>query len=198
VNSSGENRGRSRPIALIAVLALHISMLALLLASSRTLKIAGALEHPVALMSLPAQEAPKVRVENNPSRRLSTKIAVLPAPPLLTSARTDSVAWDGHGSDTDGHGSGVNWAAEAHRAIRAYEIRRDQSSNSALSVSSTLDERGSREHHAGDQQKTADGDWIVWINANCYQVASWHSGPTAPGTLSAQPICRPPAAPRGD
>jgi hypothetical protein len=195
---SGENRGRSRPIVLIVVLALHVSMLALLLANSRTLKIAGAIEHPVQLMYLPAQEAPKVRVENNPARRLSAAIAVLPAPPLLTSSRADSVTWNGHGSDTDGHGTGVNWAAEAHRAIRAYEIRRDQTANSALSVSSTLDERGAREHHAGDRQKTADGDWIVWINGDCYQVASWHSGPTAPGTLSPEPICRPAAAPRTD
>ena len=30
-----------------------------------------------------------------------------------------------------------------------------------------------REHHPGERFKTEGGDWIVWINANCYQVASW-------------------------
>jgi hypothetical protein len=188
-----------RPIVLIVVLALHFTMLALLLTTSRTLRIAGsAAQPPVELVFLPAQKAPKVRVENNPPRRLSTDVALTLAPPLLTSLQTGSAS-EGHGSASDGHGSGVNWVAEAHRAVRAYEIRRDQSKNSALSVSSTPDEQGSREHHAGDQQKTADGDWIVWINANCYQVASWHSGSTTLGAISPQPICRAPrAAPHGD
>jgi len=36
-------------------------------------------------------------------------------------------------------------------------------------------------HHPGDQFKTASGDWIVWINASCYQVATSAatSGPVA-------------------
>jgi hypothetical protein len=186
------NSARLQPIVLIVVLALHLSVLALLLATSRTLRIARLAEHPVELMFIPAQQAPKVRAENNPPRRLSTDIAVPPAPPLLTSALPSGPASAGLGFASEGHGSGVNWAAEAHRAVRAYEIRRDQSTNSALSVSSTLDEQGTREHHAGDRLKTADGDWIVWINANCYEVASWHSGATAPGVISPQPICRNP------
>ena len=88
----------------------------------------------------------------------------------------------------------MNWSAEAHRAVRAYEIRRNQSSNSALSVSSSLDEMGFREHHAGDQMKTAGGDWIVWINDNCYQVAGWRSNATAAGAVLPQTICRNPGA----
>src|SRR3974390_737541 len=117
---TGENLGRSRPIVLIVVLTLHLSMLALLLANSRTLSITGSIEHPVELVYLPAQKAPTVRVENNPSRRLSIDIAMLPAPKLLTSSRTGSAfTWDAHGADADGQGSGVNWIAEAHRAVRA-------------------------------------------------------------------------------
>jgi hypothetical protein len=188
-----------RPTVLIGVLALHLAILALLLATSRTLRIAGLAEHPVELVFLPTQKPPVVRAENSPPRRLNA-IAVFPAPPLLTSPVQPgpTLVSDGHGP-SDGHGSGVNWAAEAHRAIRAYEIRRDQSGNSALSVSSSLDERGLREHHAGDQLKTANGDWIVWINAHCYQVASWHSGATTPGAISPEPVCRnPDTAPHGD
>jgi hypothetical protein len=56
-----------------------------------------------------------------------------------------------------------------------------------------LDVTGSREHHAGDQMKTASGDWIVWINANCYQIASWHSDAPDFGALSSRTICRNPA-----
>jgi hypothetical protein len=80
--------------------------------------------------------------------------------------------------------------AEAHRAVRAFEIRRDQSKNSALSVSSAWDEPGSREHHAGDRSKTESGDWIVWINSDCYQIASWRSGTPVSAANSPRTICR--------
>jgi hypothetical protein len=83
--------------------------------------------------------------------------------------------------------------AEAHRAVRAFEIRRDQSKNSALSVSSAWDEQGSREHHAGDRSKTEGGDWIVWINSDCYQIASWRSGAPVSAAISPRTICRTPA-----
>jgi hypothetical protein len=125
---------------------------------------------------------------------LSTNIAVALAPPALNpSSQT------GPGSAPEGRGAAVNWTAEAHRAVRAFEIRNHQTANSALSVSSSLDMSGSREHHAGDQMKTASGDWIVWISADCYQIASWHSDAPAFGAISPRIICRNPAAsPPGD
>jgi hypothetical protein len=182
------------------VLALHVAALVLLLAGSRTLKIAESPEHPIALIALPRVEPAKVVAENNLPRRLSTDISVALAPPSPNpSMPSDTSIQSGTSSAPDGRGSGVNWIAEAHRAVRAYEIRRNQTSNSALSVSSSLDELGFREHHAGDQMKTAAGDWIVWINDDCYQVAGWRSNATASGALSPQTICRNPAArPHGD
>jgi hypothetical protein len=185
-----------RPTVLFVVVALHLAALALLLATSRTLTLAGAAEHPVELMILAPTRPAKVLVKNTRPQSLSTDVAVARAPPLLNSSTQtgSSSAPDGHGS-----GSAVNWIAEAHRAVRAYEIRRDQTTNSALSVSSSLDEQGAREHHAGDRSKTESGDWIVWINAHCYQVASWHSGATTFGATSPQTICRNPGtAPHGD
>jgi hypothetical protein len=68
-----------------------------------------------------------------------------------------------------------------------------------MSVSSPLDEWWPRDHHAGDQIKTESGDWIVWINADCYQIASSRSNAATLGAGSARTIC--PAkrgAPRGD
>ncbi|HEX3397038.1 MAG TPA: hypothetical protein VHS76_10085 [Steroidobacteraceae bacterium] len=176
------------------VLALHVATVALLLANSRTLTLAESPERPVELLALPPVKPPIVRVDNTLPQHVSTDIAVALAPPLLNSSLQS-----GTSSAPEGRGSAVNWIAEAHRAVRAYEIRRDQTKNSALSVSSSLDEFGSREHHAGDQMKTPSGDWIVWINANCYKIAGWHSGAPALGALSAQTVCRnPDAAPRGD
>jgi hypothetical protein len=178
----------------LAVSALHLAALALLLANSRTLTMAESAEHPVELMALPPVKAPRVRVDNARPQRLSTDIAVSLAPPLLNSSLQS-----GPSSAPDGRGAAVNWIAEAHRAVRAYEIRRNQSANSALSVSSSLDEVGSREHHAGDQLKTASGDWIVWISDSCYQIASWRSNTAAAGAISPQTICRNAGVPpRGD
>ena len=161
---------KSRPIILLVVLALHGAILALLVAASRTVNIALPTEHSIEVMLIPPTKVPKVRAENTRRERLSTNIAIALAPPVLNSSLQS-----GASSSPDGHGSAVNWAAEAHRALRAFEIRRDQPPSSAISVSSSLDDWWPGEHRAGDQFKTDSGDWIVWINANCYQIASWHS-----------------------
>ena len=53
--------------------------------------------------------------------------------------------------------------------------------------------------HGSFQMKTAGGDWIVWIDDNCYQIASWHSNATASGAVLPQTICRnPDASPHGE
>jgi hypothetical protein len=151
-------------------------------------------EHSIELMFFPPTKAPMVRAENTRPQHLSTDIAIALAPPVLNSS-----SQSGPSSAPNGRGPAVNWAAEAHRAVRAFEIRRDQPPNSAISVSSLWDEWWPREHHAGDRFKTDSGDWIVWINANCYQVAGWHSNATAFGATPPQTIC--PAqsgTPRGD
>jgi hypothetical protein len=173
-----------RPIIFFVVLALHLAVLALLLAKS-TRTILESTRHPIELVFLAPVKPPTVLVERLRPQRLSTDIKIALAPPVINSSLQT-----GPSSAPDGRGSAVNWTAEAHRAVRAFEIRRDQTSNSALSVSSSLDAPGSREHHAGDRYKTDSGDWIVWINANCYQVASWHPGAPALGAISPQTICR--------
>ena len=179
----------SRPGVLFIVLALHAATLAMLLAGSRTLNIAGLAEHPVQLLVVPPVKPPEFRIENTLPQHWSTNIAVALAQPVLNSS-TQSAS----GSAPDGQGPAVNWAAEAHRAVRAFEIRTHQTANRALSVSSSLDESGSREHHAGDQMKTPAGDWIVWINADCYQIASGNSNAPAVGAISPKTICRNSAA----
>jgi hypothetical protein len=182
-----------RPTVLFIVLAVHLATLALLLARSRTLAVAGAAEHPIELVVLPPVRPPQLRIENTRPEHWSTNIAVALAPPGLNSSSESGPA-----SAPNGRGSAVNWAAEAHRAVRAFEIRTHQTTNSALSVSSSLDVSGSREHHAGDELKTASGDWIVWISADCYQIASWHSDAPDVGVISPRTICRSPSpAPPG-
>jgi hypothetical protein len=175
---------KSRSIILLVVLALHLTLVALLVAESRTLSLAVPAEPSIEVTLIPPVKAPKVRAENIRPERLSTNIAIALAPPALNSSLQS-----GASSSPDGHGLAVNWAAEAHRALRAFEIRRDQPPSSAISVSSALDDWWPGEHHAGDQFKTDSGDWIVWINANCYQIASWHSN--AMGASPPRTICPP-------
>jgi hypothetical protein len=170
--------GKSRPTIFFVVLALHIAIVALLVSASQTLSVGVSTEHSIEVMLVPPTKVPKVRADTRPAR-LSTNIAIALAPPVLNSSLQS-----GASSSPDGHGSAVNWAAEA---LRAFEIRRDQPPSSAISVSSSLDDWWPGEHHAGDHFKTDSGDWIVWINANCYQIASWHSN--AIGASPPLPIC---------
>lgn len=172
-----------RPTIFFIVLALHLAVLALLLTSGT--RVTGDAGHPMELVYLAPVKPPKVRIENTRPQRVSTDIAVALAPPLL-----DSTPQSGGPSAPDGRGPAVNWIAEAHRAVRAFEIRRNQTQNSALSVSSSLDDSGALEHHAGDQSKTENGDWIVWINADCYQIASWHSSAATVEAIAPRTICR--------
>ncbi len=44
-------------------------------------------------------------------------------------------------------------------------------------------------HFAGEQYRTAGGDWIVWVSSNCYQVASAGASAAAPGALLPQTTC---------
>ena len=176
--------GKSRPIIFFVVLALHLAIVAVLVAASRHLRVGVPTEHSIEVMLIPPAKVPKVRAENTHPERLSTNVAVALAPPAFNSSLQSGAA-----SSPDGHGSAVNWAAEAHRALRAFEIRRDQPPSSAISVSSALDDWWPGVHHAGDQFKTDSGDWIVWINANCYQIASWHSN--AMGASPPRTVCPP-------
>jgi hypothetical protein len=175
--------GKSRAAIFLVVLALHVAILALLVAASRAVRIAVPTEHSIEVMLIPPAKIPRVRAENTRPEHMSTNIAIALAPPVLNSSLQS-----GSSSLPDGHGSAVNWAAEAHRALRAFEIRRDQPPSSAISVSTSLEDWWPGEHHAGDQVKTESGDWIVWIDANCYQIASWHS--SAIGTSPPRKICR--------
>lgn len=173
-----------RPTVLIVVLVLHLAMLALLLSAFQIGNTARLPDRAIELVFLAPIKPPPVLADNNRPRRLANNVAIAIAPPVV-----DASTQMGSASSADGHGSGVNWTAEAHRAVRAFEIRNSQTHNSALSVSSTLDDQGFGEHHAGDRSKTESGDWIVWINGDCYKIASWHSGAIAQ-SISPQTICR--------
>jgi hypothetical protein len=162
-------------------LALHLAVFALLMMISPARHPAAPIDSSVEVMVFPPTKVPKVRFENARPQRLNADTAITATLPGLTAPSLSPPS-----SGTDGIGSAVNWAAEAHRAVQAVEIRRNHPANVAIS-SSPWSDWWPREHHAGDRFKTDSGDWIVWISANCYQVARW--GPGAIGSTPSPTIC---------
>jgi hypothetical protein len=164
--------GAQRFIALFVVLGLHLAFLALLLtASSRAPGIPDWPIESVELMTFPPAKVPKVRFENARLQRLTADNAI-----SITLPGVDSPSLAPPALGSSGDGAAVNWAAEAHRAVQAVEIRRNHPPSVAISSSTLWTDWWPREHHAGDRFKTQNGDWIVWISATCYQVATGSSG----------------------
>jgi hypothetical protein len=181
--------GAQRFVTLVVVLALHLAVFALLMMISPARNLAAPTNDSVDVMFFPPTKVPKVRFENARPQRLNADTAITATLPGLTAPSLSPPS-----SGTDGNGSAVNWAAEAHRAVQAVEIRRNHPANVAISSSPWSDWWP---HHAGDRYKTESGDWIVWISANCYQVARW--GPGAIGSTPSQTFCpRKPDTSRGD
>jgi hypothetical protein len=179
----------SRYTILIVVLAVHLALVILLASASRTGIPIAASERTVQLLFLPPVIPPKVRSESGPPGRLSHETVIAAAPPVLDSILPSSPS----SSTSDGRGSGVDWAAEARRALQAYEIRNHRPpSNSSVSGGPAEEHWWPRgNHRVGEQYKTANGDWIVWINDNCYQIAVAGPNTTTPGTPEPQTICPP-------
>jgi hypothetical protein len=174
-----------RFIILIAVLMVHMGLIVLLMMVSAVRLRPAVNYRPVELVYIPAPPLPRVRAESGRPQRLRADIALSVVSPMLTSAPPSAPS-----SGTGSHGKGVDWAAEAHRAVRAYEIRRDHPAQSELSGKSPANDWWPQQGpHAGDQFKNEAGDWIVWINSDCYKVASWHSTDAATDASPPQIIC---------
>jgi len=176
--------GAQRFITLFVVLALHLGFLALLLtASFRTPVILDSTVDTVELMFIPPTKVPKVRFENARLQRLTADNAI-----SITLPGVDAPSLSPPAVGSDGDGAAVNWAAEARRAVQAVEIRRNHPPSVAVSSSTLWTDWWPREHHAGDRFKTDNGDWIVWISASCYQVAT-AGGSGAVGSTPSRIIC---------
>jgi hypothetical protein len=182
--------GRRRYLTLIVVLALHLVLIAALLMSSQIKTLPGSSVQSVELLILPPlNNLPKVPAQNTRPKGVSHSLVMTIEPPPLDmkSISTSPLA----AASPDGGGSGVDWAAEARRALHAFEIRNHQpSGNTSISIRPEDDNWWPHQkHHAGERFKTANGDWIVWINASCYQVANSAPGNEAAGAMPLKTTC---------
>lgn len=183
-----------RYVTLLVVLALHFALYVALMMTSRAPSLSVSTPQAVELLLLPPAYLPKIRAENPRPHRLSGGTAISITPPALDSPSESSSRFT---AGSDGNGSGVDWSAEARRALQAFEIRNSRPAGSD-SASGPREENWwpHAQHHAGEQYKTATGDWIVWVNSNCYRIASSASAAYAPGATLSQTVCprqQPPA-----
>jgi hypothetical protein len=162
----------SRWGAVIAVLALHLAVVALLLMGGRSPPGSSSAAPAIEVMFLPPAKMPTARADGAHLQRLKVDIGMSLAPPSVDSSWQSESAGGSNGGTP-----GVNWAAEARRAVKAFEIRRDeQVTHSTLGISLWDSWLARQPHHAGERSRTDSGDWIVWIDSDCYQVAHWHAG----------------------
>jgi hypothetical protein len=189
--------GRSRYATLLAVTAVHLAILAVLTKASGTRISFSSTDQPVELLILPPADTPKIRAEKIRPLRLSGDTAISPALPVL-----DAVSFTAAPAGfEDGSGPGVDWKAEARRALQAFEIRNRQPPSDNAFPTSPAEEAWwpQARHRAGARFKMANGDWIVWINSSCYQVATSASNTAALGMPLPQTVCSGEAsAPRAD
>jgi hypothetical protein len=171
------------------VLAMHLALIAALVMAPGMAGTAGSTANSIELLYLAPVYPPKVHTLMANLPRRGNNLAITIEPPVLESqAFPISRA---QGSTANGEGSGVDWAAEARRALQAFEIRSHQpSANKSVSGRPEDDHWRPGVHYAGEKFKTANGDWIVWLNANCYEIASAGSGAYAHIAPLTEPVCQ--------
>jgi hypothetical protein len=187
--------GFSRYAALFVVLAFHLALFTALLLTTRSVVIPPAAMHAVEVVFLPTVTPPKVRSEIAAPRRFTGGLSASIALPVFAAGSASMSA--PAESSSDGRGAGVDWAAEARRGVQAFEIR-SQEPPSNRSVSGEPVEAWFRQlqHHTGERMKIPNGDWIVWINANCYRVATSGAGTLARGVVLPPMTCLDPPGTR--
>jgi len=175
-----------RYVILALVLSAHLALLAALLSLPHPESAPGSAANPLKLLYLPPTPAAKIRPTNFRPQRLGLDTLVSIAPPVPGSLDMAPAS-----SGADGNGLGVDWPAEARRAVQAFEIRNTKDSNSPAPSRVTIADEWWpwAQHHAGEEYKTAGGDWIVWINSSCYQIARAKSPDAGLGTVIPETVC---------
>lgn len=149
------------------ILLAHAVLIAAILAGNRITKAAPDDQLAIEVLLLPKPELPRVRAVAPPPRYLNLDQLNPRVPPLLTNLSSQQAT--APGSTAIGIGAGVDWIAEARRAVHANDIRNEYSAY--VSDKAAARDWWPEAHRAGAMYKTANGDWIVWVNSSCWFVA---------------------------
>jgi hypothetical protein len=163
-------------MALIAVLAFHVGLIAALIAA-RADRASISQINPIELILLPP-----VRVSTSPPPRESQ--SVKHQPEELTIAPSFAVPPSWPALPTESPEPNVDWANEAKLAakgipdngeFRSLDGRRESQADApSKSIFPDLPT-----HHAGEQSRTDDGRWAVFVNDDCYEISDPYASPNA-------------------
>jgi len=182
--------GARRFLTLLAVLFMHAALFVTLTLFGHVDQGAQAPREAVQLTLIEPLPMPQLLAQNPPLRSLNRNTVLRIGATDLDSF-APRLALPATGA-VEGSGSGVDWSAEARRALQAYEIRKRQPQPYDVVANEPAEEGWwpRAQHQAGQQFKTAAGDWIVWINDDCYQIATPLVVVSAPGATQSETVCR--------
>lgn len=187
---------RSRYFALVVVSAMHVSLVIALLIAAK-IRVLRSATNSIELLVLTPTTAPRTAVpapahairhkEATPSVvPPSSAITIFPQAPAVESA-----------------GPTVDWAQEAQNvaASIAKNAAAESHQESALGASPRSPFAPPPAHHKGEQIPTADGQWIVYVSDDCYQMSksiTYIENATNTGMILQTYCNRPSKVPRGD
>jgi hypothetical protein len=163
--------------ALVVVLALHVAVIAALIATSKTLRLSVPAMTLIEVASLPPATAQRVRTNTSPSPPLD-RTRVTPSVDAILSLSPELVPAAGT------FGVPIDWADQAHTVATSIVADTD-ARESAVAPDLTTPQKSifpdPPAHHAGEQHRLDTGEWIVFVSDNCYQISS--AIPTLPNAL---------------
>ena len=152
---------------LLVVLALHVITIAVLIASSKSLRLSVPTMAPIEIIFLPPVTAQRVRTDTSPSPPLE-KTRVTPSVDATLALSPELVPAVGTS------GVPIDWADQAH-TVASIVVNTDTGESPLAPDLATPQKSIFPEppaHHAGEQHKLDTGEWIVFISDNCYQISS--------------------------
>ena len=165
-----ESRRRARYITMLAVMALHAALVAMLVKFDGIRSAATLTSSAIQVRFLPPVAAPVIRPGSPLELEGSFKEFNVAAPTLPSLTLVPMV------SSEDDSSKSVDWAAEARIVAAASAMGVPHRAFGSHVPPGTVSSPGagpspSPAHKAGDQYRTEDGDWAVFVTKNCYQIS---------------------------
>lgn len=172
-----EDRNAWRPSrygVFLAVLALHATIVAILIASSKTLRILLPTETLIEVVFPPPAAAQKVRADISPNPPVD-RTRLTPSVDAILSLSPELVPALGT------FGAPIDLADQTHTVadsiVANTDAREGRLAPETTPRKSIFPEPPA--HHAGEQHRLDTGEWMVFVSDNCYQISS--AIPAVPG-----------------
>jgi hypothetical protein len=158
--------GRSRYFALLIVFALHVALVIALIVAVKTRGLLTPAPNPIELLLLSPNTVPQTAPPSAlVSRPKNVKSSAVPP--------SSAITIDPSAAPVNNVGPLVDWAQEAQDV--AAGIAKKSSAESRHDTAPAPTPRSPYTpppvHHKGEQYPTGDGQWIVFVSDDCYQVS---------------------------